>query len=345
LCIVTGYFERLGLSGSATTIRDVARLAGFSVASVSRVLNGHATVTPETREKVLNAVKTLGYTPNIAARSLSTARTHALGVVLPDMHGEFFSELLRGMERAAREHGYLLLLSNIHADAMIAGQVLNAMRGRVDGMIVMAPQLAEAERESALPRGLPVVLINSPGSQGHASLRTDNTGGMTEMVAHLLATGRRRIVHLSGMLENIDANERQLAYREAMARLAPDLPVRVLEGNFDELSGERLTRQLLDEGLPADALLAANDMMALGALQTLRQAGVAVPDRVAVAGFDDVPLARYLDLTSISVDIAGLGARAVEVLVGVISGQSPSLETEFCKTRLVLRATTQPRPA
>ena len=289
----------------------------------------------------MSAVEALGYFPNNAARSLSTARTHALGVVLPDMHGEFFSELVRGMDRAASESGYLLLLSNIHADASMARQVLTAMRGRVDGMIIMAPQLAEGDREKALTRGQPVVLINSPGGQDHPALRIDNVGGMTAMVAHLLETGRRSIVHLSGKLENIDAYERQLAYRQAMARLAPDLPVRVLEGNFDEASGEALTQQLLAEGLPADAILAANDMMALGALQTLRSAKIAVPDRVAVAGFDDVPLARYLDLTTVAVDIAGLGARAVEILVDAISGVPSGVRTEFCDTRLVPRATTR----
>jgi LacI family transcriptional regulator len=330
----------LDLPGSTTTIRDVAKLAGISVASVSRVLNGHSKVTPETRDKVLSAVNALGYSPNLAARSLSTSRTQAIGVVLPDMHGEFFSELLRGMDRAASERGYLLLLSNIHADALIAGQVLAALRGRVDGLVVMAPQLDEEVRESALPRNLPIVLVNSPGSHGRPTLRIDNAGGVAAMVKHLLESGRRRIVHLAGVAENIDAIERRQAYLDAMARLAPDLPVRVVQGNFDEASGEALVRTLLAEGLPVDAILAANDMMALGALQTLRNAGVAVPEQVAVSGFDDVPLARYLNLTTVAVDIAGLGARAVEVLISTLQDQPGPVATEFCETRLVVRATT-----
>lgn len=329
------------MPGSTTTIRDVAKLAGISVASVSRVLNGHSKVTPETREKVLSAVNALGYSPNLAARSLSTSRTQAIGVVLPDMHGEFFSELLRGMDRAASEKGYLLLLSNIHADALVAGQVLAALRGRVDGLVVMAPQLDEEVRERALPRNLPVVLVNSPGRRGRPTLRIDNAAGVAAMVKHLLESGRRMIVHLAGVAENIDAIERRQAYLDAMARLAPDLPVRVVQGNFDEASGEALVRTLLAEGLPVDAILAANDMMALGALQTLRNAGVAVPERVAVSGFDDVPLARYLDLTTVAVDIAGLGARAVEVLISTLQDQPGPVETEFCETRLIVRATTR----
>ncbi len=330
------------MSGSSATIRDVARLAGFSVASVSRVLNNSGKVNPATRECVLSAVRELGYSPNLAARSLSTARSHAIGVILPDMHGEFFGELVRGMDRAASEHGYLLLLSNIHADPQMANHALAAMRGLVDGVILMAPQLPEMERESALPQGLPAVLVNSPGGHGHHALRIDNVGGVTAMVTHLLETGRRTIVHLAGARQNLDAMERQQAYRDTMARLAPDLPVRVLEGTFDDASGTVLTQRLIDEGLPVDAILAGNDMMALGALLTLREAGVAVPDRVAVAGFDDVPLARYLDLSTISVDIVGLGMRAVEVLIAGMGGDASPPRTELNKTRLVLRGTTRP---
>ena len=331
------------MSGSAVTIRDVAKLAGYSVASVSRVLNGAGKVNPATRDKVIAAVQELGYSPNLAARSLSTARSQAIGVVLPDMHGEFFSELVRGMDQAASARGYLLLLSNIHADPLMAGQALQAMRGRVDGVIVMAPQLAEHERESALPRGLPAVLVNSPGNTGHPALRIDNTTGVTAMVRHLVDTGRRAIVHLGGMSANIDACERAGAYRAAMAAYAPGLPVRVIEGNFDEDSGAELTRQLIAEGMPADAIIAGNDMMALGALYTLREAGIAVPEQVAVGGFDGVPLAHYLDLTTVSVDIVGLGRRAVERLLDTLSGQIGDTETELCNTRLVIRATTGAR--
>ena len=117
--------------------------------------------------------------------------------------------------------------------------------------------------------------------------------------------------------------------------------MRVLEGTFDEASGAALTRRLIDEGLPVDAILAGNDMMALGVLRTLREAGVSVPDRVAVAGFDDIPLAHYLDLSTINVDIVGLGMRAIEVLLAMISGDGGPPRTELSKTRMVLRGTTQ----
>lgn len=325
------------------TIRDVARACGLSVASVSRVVNGRANVQPATRDKVTAAVRALDYIPNAAARSLSTARSHTLGVVLPNIHGEFFSELMRGMEPAARRKGYLLLLSNMHADPVLAGQALAAMQGRVDGLIVMAPQLDACARESTLPQSLPTVLINSPGTEDHFALRVDNRSGLVACVAHLLADGRRGIVHLAGAAGNINAEERIDAYRATMAARAPDLPVRVLQGDFGEASGELLTRQLIAAGEPFDAIVAANDMMALGALTALRDAGISVPAQVAVTGFDDVTLARHLGLTTVRVDIVAMGERAVEALTAMIAADddAPGAITELSETRLIIRTTSR----
>lgn len=328
------------LADPPATIRDVARAANLSVASVSRVLNSHDNVHPDTRMRVLKAVQSLGYTPNAAARSLSTAKTHAIGVVLPDLHGEYFGELVRGMDMAASERGYLLLLSNMHADSALASQAMGAMRGRVDGLIVMAPQIAAGALEKALPTGLRSVLVNSPTEEGHSAIRVDNRGGVKAMIAHLLDSGRTNIVHLAGMPDNLDGAERRDAYLAAMAELAPGLPVRVLEGDFSEASGERLVAGLLAEGARFDAIFAANDMMALGALLALRAAGVDVPGKVAVAGYDDVPLARYLSLTTIRCDMAGMGAKAVTRLIDEIQDKTSEPAIELLEPELVVRGTT-----
>src|SRR5690348_4226699 len=143
------------------TIRDVARRAQVSVASVSRALNNLANVSEHTRTRVADAVRDLGYVPHAGARSLSLARTNAIGVVLPDLHGEFFSEIVRGMDKEANSRGYLLLLSNLHARAEQASLALRAMNGRVDGLIVMAPQLTAEELATALPSGVPSILVNT----------------------------------------------------------------------------------------------------------------------------------------------------------------------------------------
>lgn len=328
------------------TIRDVARRAEVSVASVSRALNGLNNVRGETRERIVTAARELGYVPHAGARSLSLARAHAIGVVLPDLHGEFFSECVRGMDREASRRGYLLLLSNMHDDSEQAAVALRAMRGRVDGLLVMAPHIPPESLEQALPAVLPAVLINAPDEvTSRPSLRLDNRAGAEAMVRHLLANGYRHIVHIAGPEGNVDARERLQGFRDALIELAPDMPIRIIAGDFNEEAGEAAARQILASGEPCDAVFAANDMMAIGCLHTLRQAGKRVPEDVAVAGFDDVPLARYLALTTMEVRIAEIGARAVSRLIDMLEGKGPGAAVELQQPALIARATTAARNA
>ncbi len=323
------------------TIRDVARSANLSIASVSRALNGHANVHPETRAHIVAVAAKLGYVPNAAARSLSTARTNAIGVVLPDFHGEFFSELMRGMDRSASVHGYQLLMSNTHADKSMASQAIAAMLGRVDGLVVMAPQFAAAELLRTLPAHLPMVLANTSEGTGHHTIRIDNRLGATSAVTHLLALGCKSLVHIAGPADNIDGHERCEGFLAAMAAQAPGLPVRVCQGDFQDGCGDRIVRELLDEGYAFDAIFAANDMMALGALHALRAADIDVPGQVCVVGFDDIPLARYLSLTTLHVDVAGVGSRAIERLIAEFAGGAAPATVEAIMPELIVRNSTR----
>lgn len=306
------------------TIRDVAREADVSVASVSRVLNGHSNVRPAVRDRVQAAAAALGYVPHAGARNLSLARTNAIGVMLPDLHGEFFSETARGIDREASARGLQLLLSNAHADPARAIETLRTLRGRVDGVIVMAPDIDPDLLFAHLPASIPAVLINCrENGNGRAELRVDNVAGAAAMVDHLVAVGRRRIVHLAGPEGNREAQARVAGYRAAMARHG--LAARVLPGDFFEEAGAAAAETLLDElddPNGPDALFAANDMMAIGAMMRFRRAAVSVPGCIAIAGFDDVPLARLISpaLTTMRVDIAGIGARAVVRLATLIEG-------------------------
>ena len=323
------------------TIRDVARRAQVSIASVSRALNGLDYVSEKTRSRVLAAAADLGYVPHAGARSLSLARTNAIGVVLPDVHGEFFSEIVRGMDSAASKHGYLLLLSNMHGAGPQPETVLRAMRGRVDGLLVMAPHLNVKTLVRALPARTPAVLINAPADVGHrVNLRLDNEAGVDAVISHLTSLGRGRIVHLGGPQDNLDARERAAAFRSAMERLAPGEDILILPGDFSEESGKETIRRLLSQSVPFDAVFAANDMMAIGALQALDSAGLRVPDDVAVAGFDDVPLARHLGLTTVRARVAELGARAVERLVAMLTDGNTEPAHELHSTVLIVRRTT-----
>lgn len=324
------------------TIRDVARRAQVSIASVSRALNGLGNVRQETRERVMAAAAELGYVPHAGARSLSLARAHAVGVVLPDLHGEFFSEFVRGMDREASRRGYVLLLSNIHDENEQSTNALRAMRGRVDGLIVMAPHLSAGMLRTALPPTLPSLFINGPEEiDDRPTVRLDNVAAMEAMIAHLAAGGRSRIVHIAGPEGNVDARERVEGYRAAMARHGLE-PV-VLAGDFSEEAGETAARAIIDNAIPCDAVFAANDMMALGCLQALRTAGIDVPGQIAVAGFDDVPLARYLGLTTVRVRIAEMGARAVLRLIDILEGGPADQRAEHHGAELVVRGTTAAR--
>lgn len=308
------------MARATITIRDVAREARVSVATVSRALNGQHNVAEPVRKLVLEVAQRLRYTPNAAARSLSSRRTQTIGVVLPDLHGEFFSELMRGIDGVARGHAHHLLVSSYHGDQKQQGLALQAMRGRVDGLLVLSPYAANPGfLTDNLPPALPAVLINTPGVEGHPVMGIDNHAGALAMTRYLLGCGHRRIAFIRGPACNHDASERLRGFREAMAGM-PGAEGIELEGGFDEASGHRAGQAMLSSGSLPDAVFAANDMMALGCLYALNQAGVSVPAQVALAGFDDIPLARFVhpSLTTMQVNIAELGGRAMSLLLQLI---------------------------
>lgn len=321
------------------TIRDVARAAKVSIATVSRALNGHSNVRSNVREHVQAVATALGYVPHTGARSLSLSKTNAIGVMLPDLHGEFYSEALRGIDGEASARGLQLLLSNMHGDQR-GIESLRFMRGRVDALIIMAPDIEPERLLAHLPASLPAVLISCPDmAADHPQFRIDNAAAADAMVEHLIASGRRRIVHLSGPRGNRDAEERIAGYRTAMTRHG--LSPRILAGNFDEESGTATARELIGEAERADALFAANDMMAIGALVAFQRAGLVVPDDIAVAGFDDIPLARFVTpaLTTMRVGIAEIGAEAVSRVAAILAGGEDT-EIRWVVPQIVARTST-----
>lgn len=323
------------------TIKDVAREARVSVASVSRALNGHSSVTEQTRRRILHIAEQLRYIPHSAARSLITRRTQTIGALLPDLHGEFFSELIRGIDLAARARGLHLLVSSSHDDAREAAAALRAMQGRVDGLLVMSPHVDATFLRDNLPHGLPLVLVNTPiNGPGHAALNIDNFGGAFSMVRHLVSCGHRRIALIAGPEHNFDAAERLRGYRSAMEKFAPGVAVQVLRGDFTEASGYRAGQQLLELRQRPQAVFAANDIMAAGCLYALREAGVRVPQDIALAGFDDIPIAHFVSpaLTTVRVRIADLGARALDRLAALIEDAAAGNDdVQMLDTELVVR--------
>ncbi|HZV38014.1 MAG TPA: LacI family DNA-binding transcriptional regulator [Pseudoxanthomonas sp.] len=323
------------------TIKDVAREADVSVATVSRALNGHDNVAEPVRKLVLETASRLRYQPHAAARSLSSRRTQTVGVVLPDLYGEFFSELIRGIDQVARAHRQHLLVSSYHGHPEEQGAALRAMRGRVDGLLVLSPY---ADRPGFLtdnlPDALPAVLINTQlPESGYPALSIDNYRGATAMVEHLVESGHKRIAFIGGPADNFDARERARGYRDALARLLPKQSPWELPGDFDEASGYEAGRKVLEAEVRPDAVFAANDMMALGCLYAFNQAGVRIPEDIALAGFDDIPLARFVHppLTTMRVNIAELGGMAMSRLLQAIESGPDAAASQLLTPELIAR--------
>ena len=332
------------------TIRDVARDAGVSIATVSRVFNDSSLVSGETVALVRAVAARLNYWPNGVARSLITNRTHALGVLLPDLYGEFFSDVIRGLDLAARRHGFHLLVSSSHADSEALSEALRSMSGRIDGVVVMAPDVEAPAAVRSFAGHCPVVLVN-PGQEVEAcdTLSIANFDGAHEMVRHLIALGHRRIAMVRGPARNLDAEQRLQGYRAALreAGLGPS-PELETEGEFTEGSGYEAVAGLLRSPARPTAVFVGNDHMAVGVISALRDAGVSIPDQMAVAGFDDIAMARFTSppLTSVRVNTALLGERAVELLLRARRlGASAPRHHEVLPTSLAIRSSCGARPA
>lgn len=312
------------------------------MATVSRVFNDSGPVSEETRLRIRAVAARLCYSPHGGARSLITNKTSTIGVLLPDLYGEFFSEVIRGMDQAAQPSGYHLLVSSSHDAKDEIEAALRAMRGRVDGLIVMSPHLDAPSLVANVPPTLPIVLLNcAVTGNGYDALTIENRRGAHAMVRHLVGLGHRAIAIITGAEGNHDAAERLRGYRRAMREAGITVHNEwEIPGDFTEASGYHAVDALLALPNRPSAVFAANDAMAIGALSALRDAGVLVPDQIAVVGFDDIPLARYMSppLSSVHVAIAELGTRAVEMLVHAIDRKNEHTRRhQRLETTLVIR--------
>lgn len=315
--------------GGTITIREVAKAAGVSVATASRALNGLSSVTAKTRARIEVAAKELNYVPHSGARSLTRRQTDTVGVILPDLFGEFFSEIVRGIDQVVQGAGKNLLLGNMHGSAEETGQAIRAMRGRVDGLLVMPPHSSAETLDRALTQGIPAVLLNAQGAGGTTPfVAVDNYAGARLVTEHLIERGARHVVHIAGPASNRDASERERGYRDALReRLGITDPL-ILPGDFREDAGRDAARHLLQSGARFDAVFGGNDIMAVDCMAELREAGLSIGREVMVAGFDDIPLARYVtpQLTTVHSDITRLGSAAAHLLLRLLAGEAPDTQ-------------------
>lgn len=325
------------------TIRDVARAAGVSVATVSYVLNDSATISLETRQKVLQAVQELDYHPNSFARGLANKKTNTLSLLLPSARSvadPFLMQFISGVTEAAAEAGYSLLL--------VPGRPLTAplqelvKNRRADGLILMESEVRDARIAYLLKAEFPFVLFGR--SLEHPNLTyvdLDNQAGATMAIHHLLALGHRRIGYIGADRHLVFARLRYEGHVAALERAGVPLDRDLLlEGDLTERSGHLCMERLLGLSSPPTAVFAASDVMAIGARRALAAAGLRVPGDVALVGFDDAPMAEYATppLTTVRQPTLELGHEAVSLLVGRLEGEALGARQVLLAPELVVRA-------
>lgn len=303
------------------TIREVARAAGVSVATASRALNGLTSVTPKTRARIEATAAELDYVPHSGARSLTRRRTDTIGVILPDLYGEFFSEIIRGIDQVVHGAAKHLLLANMHGSAEETVLAIRAMRGRVDGLLVMPPDSNAETIAGKLANGMPTVLLGArPQDADTPFVSVDDYAGARMVTEHLIERGARSLLHIAGPPHNHDAAERERAFRDVMRERLGNSNPDVVAGDFREEGGRDAARVVLRGDFACDAVFAANDLMAVEFMSKMQEAGVAVGTDLMVAGFDDIPLARYVmpQLTTVHSDILRVGQAAAELVLRLL---------------------------
>lgn len=325
----------------SATIKDIAKRAGVSVATVSRVINGLDGVRPQTRERVLAAMKELDYSLNAAARTLRVSRSQMIGLMVPDISNSFFGHLARGIGAVLRERGFRLALYNTELSSQVENDYVSVIREqRLDGVIV-APVSEQSEAVAALHQEIPTVLVDRRAAG--LSLNTvlvDNAYGARLAVEHLIKLGHREIACITGPDDITTGRERAAGYRRALQ--AHGIPVRdgLLEsGEFSVEFGAAAMERILDRGERPTAVFAGSNYTTVGALQALTARGISVPGDVALVGFDDFELGAFLEppVTVVEQPIEELGAAAARLLLETMERSDFPPREVMLKPRMIVR--------
>jgi LacI family transcriptional regulator len=336
---------RSGPPKSALTIRDIARLAGVSAATVSRVVNRDARVSTAKRGAVMAVIEQVHYQPSVVAQWLARGTSQAIGVLTEDLASDFYGQALKGIEAGLRNTGYhpIFASGNQPAEADAAIELL--LRNRIAAMIAVG--FFREERLTELARKLPFVNIGPriSGLEDRCAV-ADNLNGAYEATRHLIALGHRRIVHIAGPSSHQHSADRVLGFNRALqeARIKPDVRL-IVEGDFEAASGARAVESLLRRRISFTAVFAANDPMAYGAMHALFVRGLRVPKDVSIVGFDDRPQSPFTTpaLTTVRQPEIEMGSAAVAMLLRELRGEPPALP-RFA-TQLVVRESTARAPS
>jgi LacI family transcriptional regulator len=324
------------------TIYDVAERAGVAPVTVSRVINGSDYVRDETRVRVQQAIADLGYTPNRLARGLRSKRTQTLGLVVTDITNPFWTTVARGVEDAASEHGFSVILCNTDESEAKQEQYVNLLlEKQIDGFLLVPATDEVSAIALVQERGVPVVVLDRHVSLPVDVVRCDSEGGAYDLVTHLLELGHRRIALLGGSPAVSTAQDRVDGYRRALSEAGvPIDETLVLHRDYTQESGYAMTESILRLPDRPTALFAVNNFIAIGAVRALREAGLRIPEDMALVGFDDLPLALVVEpfLTVAAQPAYEMGARATEHLLTRIDGDDVAAPIEvILPTELIVR--------
>lgn len=330
------------------TILDVASQAGVHPSTVSRVLSGNSvsSIRPETRQRVLEAADRLGYRPSALARSLRLQKTLTLGMLVPDITNPFFSSIIKGAEDAARARGYNLILCNSEDEPEREAICLNALREHeVDGFLIASSQMADDTIAGLRAEGYPFVLLNrATRNTDDLAVVVDNHAAARNAVRHLAELGHRRVGHIAGPQDTTTGVDRYQGYRAAVVAygLADDPGLAVEAQAFTVEAGHQALGIMLDGPARPTAVFAANDLIAIGMLHRLREAGARVPRDLSIVGFNDIPLAGLLEpaLTTVRVPQLDMGAVGARLLIDRLEGRPIGDVRVTLPTELVVRAST-----
>ncbi|WP_406425612.1 LacI family DNA-binding transcriptional regulator [Streptomyces sp. NBC_01589] len=337
--------------GPVTSLSDVAQAAGVHPGTASRALNPQTRhrVSAETAQRVQDAADRLGYQPNSVARALRTRRSHMIAILIPDLTNPLFPPIVRGVEEVLAPAGYSAILVNTDNDEAKERHLFAELRGRqCDGFIVATARREHPLLERAAAEGVAMVLVNRVmDSRPASSVTADETGGVHAAVAHLSALGHRRIAHLAGPQNLSTGLIRYRAFLDACDRagLSPDdRPVAFCDA-FSETAGETAMHRLLQESVRPTAVFASNDLLALGALDAMRAAGLRCPQDLSVVGFNDMPFLSRMTpaLTTVHVPQRTIGAEAARMLLQSLENPGPP-RSLLLGCELVVRASTGPAP-
>ncbi len=327
-----------------SSIKDIASEAGVSTATVSHVINKTRFVSEAVRARVLKAIELHDYYPNAHARSLASGSSRILGLVISDIANPFFPELVKSIESAAYEHGYDVVLSNTNYDAeRTSHYVRRFIERKVAGVAVMTSEMDKSLIDELARREVSVVFLDSGEAGLHMSnLRVCYAEGIKQAILHLVELGHRNVAFISGLPHLRSAKRRLEAFRQTMQTVLPDAPEQIYPGDFRIEGGRRAALEILAAFELPTAVVAANDLMAFGAISELRRAGLNVPRDISVVGFDDIAFSSLIEpaLTTVNLPLGELGRLAVEALMTTLSSPTQHGIELPIPTRLVVRNST-----